>query len=251
MQYFSVMHGTNRFYDELADWWPLFSHPDEYREEADWAWEVLARASPVPVASLLELGSGGGNNALHLKRRCALTLTDLSPGMVAVSRRLNPECEHHVGDMRTVRLGGAFDAVYVHDAIGYLTTREDLAAALATCAAHLRPGGPVLLQPDHVAENFQPDAAHGGHDGADGRALRYLEWTPAPPPGATSFETHYAFLLRSPDGSVSAMHDRHVLGLFARATWLELLAAAGFERARVVGDSWGRENFLAFRAPSG
>ena len=34
-----------------------------------------------------------------------MTLVDLSEEMLAVSRELNPECEHLQGDMRTLRLG--------------------------------------------------------------------------------------------------------------------------------------------------
>ena len=75
------------------------------------------------ATTLLELGSGGGNNASHLKHRFECTLTDLSPEMLALSRTLNPECEHIEGDMRTLRLERTFDAVFVHDAIAYITTR--------------------------------------------------------------------------------------------------------------------------------
>ena len=57
---------------------------------------------------MLELGSGGGNNAFHLKSKFEMTLVDLSPQMLAVSRTLNPECEHREGDMRTVNLGTHF-----------------------------------------------------------------------------------------------------------------------------------------------
>ena len=32
-----------------------------------------------------------------------------------MSRSINPECEHVQGDMRTLRLGREFDAVFVHD----------------------------------------------------------------------------------------------------------------------------------------
>ena len=67
--------------------------------------------------TLLELGSGGGNNASHLKARFNCTLTDISPDMLALSRTLNPECEHLEGDMRTLRLGRTFDVVFIHDAI--------------------------------------------------------------------------------------------------------------------------------------
>jgi hypothetical protein len=46
-----------------------------------------------------------------------MTLVEPSVGMLAVSRALNPDLEHVQGDMRTVRLGRHFDAVFVHDAI--------------------------------------------------------------------------------------------------------------------------------------
>ena len=92
-------------------------------------------------AEVLELGSGGGNNASHLKAHFRLTLVDRSPQMLAVSRRLNPECEHVEGDMRSVRLGRTFDAVFVHDAIAYMTTEDDLRAVFATAFEHCRPAG--------------------------------------------------------------------------------------------------------------
>lgn len=38
----------------------------------------------------------------------------------------------------------------------------------------------------------------------------------------------YAFFFRERDGSVRAVHDRHVGGLFARGRWLALLADVGF-----------------------
>jgi trans-aconitate methyltransferase len=59
-----------------------------------------------------------------------MTLVDLSEEMLVVSRRLNPECEHLLGDMRTLRLGRSFDAVFVHDAIDYMTTEADLRRAV-------------------------------------------------------------------------------------------------------------------------
>ena len=48
--------------------------------------------------------------------------------MLALSATLNPECEHLEGDMRTLRLGRTFDVVFIHDAISYLTTEDDLRA---------------------------------------------------------------------------------------------------------------------------
>ena len=98
------MPGEYRLYQELADWWPLISPPAEYAAEAAYLAELFTTAS-VDVRELLDLGSGGGHVAVHLKGRLELTLVDRSAGMLAVSRRLNPECAHQQGDMLTIRLG--------------------------------------------------------------------------------------------------------------------------------------------------
>ena len=153
--------GGYRFYGDLAPWWPLISPPEDYAEEAAELADLLT-SGDAPVREVLELGSGGGHNAVHLAHRFALTLVDASPQMLVVSRRLNPGCEHVVGDMRRLRLGKLFDAVLVHDAIDYMTTEIDLRAALATAHEHCRPGGVVVLAPDHTRETFSPGTDHGG-----------------------------------------------------------------------------------------
>jgi SAM-dependent methyltransferase len=174
----------HRFYSDLATWWPLISPWEEYAEEAAQVAGVL-RASVAPVRDVLELGSGGGHNAAHLKRHFTMTLTDLSEEMLEISRRLNPECEHHQGDMRDVRLGRDFDAVFVHDAIDYMTSEVDLRRAVDTTYAHCRAGGIVVLVPDATADTFQDAVDHGGSDGDDGRGVRHLQWAWDPPTRAT------------------------------------------------------------------
>jgi hypothetical protein len=217
-----------RLYGELAAWWPLLSSPADYAEEAAFYQRVLLEACDGCCETLLELGSGGGNNASHLKTRFGMVLVDRSPGMLQVSRALNPECEHVEGDMRTVRLGRQFDCVFVHDAVAYMTTEPDLREVMETAYLHCRAGGAALFAPDHVRENFRASTDHGGHDGL-GRALRYLEWTWDPDPADSSYVVDYAYLLRERDGSVHVEWDRHVEGLFARGDWLRLLSEVGFQ----------------------
>ena len=59
------------------------------RGEAAFAATVIESAS-IPVRDVLELGSGGGHNAVHLRERFTMTLVDISDEMLAVSRP-NPE----------------------------------------------------------------------------------------------------------------------------------------------------------------
>ena len=245
---------SEQMYGSLADWWPVISPPSEYAEEASLYVEMIRKAARRPVREVLELGSGGGNNASHMKRHFAMTLVEPSEGMRVVSRALNPECEHLAGDMRSVRIGRPFDAVFVHDAIMYMTTEDDLRAALRTVAAHLAPGGVALVAPDATAETFCEAAEHGGGEDAVGRRARYLQWTlPPTEPNETSFETHYAFLLREPDGRVRAVHDVHREGLFGRATWLRLFREAGLAASlaprTLEGEEYG--SFVALRAAEG
>jgi len=214
-------------YTSLAGWFHLLTRPEDYAEEAQFFGETLKSAARIPVKTILELGSGGGNNASHLKRHFQMTLTDLSPQMLELSRSINPECEHIQGDMRTLRLGRQFDAVFIHDAICYLTSLPDLRQAFQTAYAHCRPGGVALFTPDFTRETFQPGTDHGGYDG-NSRSLRYLEWTWDPDPSDDTYITDFAYLLRDEASEVSVKSDRHVLGLFSRSQWLEIIAAAGF-----------------------
>src|SRR5512144_136663 len=97
----------HRLYRDLAPWWPLISPVAEYEAEAAYV-ATLLHSAGIGVRDVLELGSGGGHNAAHLKHHFRLALVDLSPEMLHVSRGLNPECRHLVGDMRAVRLGETF-----------------------------------------------------------------------------------------------------------------------------------------------
>ena len=232
-----------KLYGELASWFHLLSAPPDYAEEAEFVRGLLTGASPTQPHTVLELGSGGGNNASHLKAHFQMTLLDLSPGMLDLSRTLNPECEHLGGDMRSVRLGRIFDAVFVHDAVMYMTTEDELRQVIETAFVHCKPGGAALFMPDVVRENFVSLTTHGGHDG-EGRSIRYIEWTFDTDPSDTMYTVDFAYLLREKDKPVRAVHDHHVFGLFSKEVWMRLLERAGFQ-SRIVSDPYDREVFIA------
>lgn len=217
---------TYRLYQELADWWPLISPPEEYEEEAAYLAGLFGTGA---VREILDLGSGGGNVAMHLKGRFALTLVDLSPDMLAVSQRLNPECVHLLGDMRSVRLGRQFDAVLVHDAIDYVTSEADLRQVVETAFAHCRPGGLAVFVPDHTADTFHAVSGRGGSSDPAGRQASFQEWTWDPDPADDWVRAEYEFSLRAADGTVQTVHETHRLGAFRHNTWLRLLTDAGFD----------------------
>lgn len=240
-----------KLYRELASWYPLLTPVADYAEEAAFYRRLFEAHCRRPPRTLLDLGCGGGHNVAHLKKAFACTLVDLAPAMLGLSRQLNPECEHVLGDMRSVRLGRVFDCVLVHDAVSYMSSRADLSGAIATAFEHTAPGGVAMFQPDFVAETFEPGTETGGSD-AQGRSLRYLEWRWVPGSSHETYVTDMAYLLRENDGATQVFHDRHVMGLFPRAAWLELVASAGFEPLAVrfehgCHSDTGHEVFLGLR----
>jgi SAM-dependent methyltransferase len=220
--------GEYRLYSELAGWWPLISPPGEYAADAAALRRVFGAAG-VPVRTVLDLGSGGGHVAMYLKASAAVTLVDISPGMIAASRELNPECEHVQGDMLTVRLGRHFDAVLVHDAADYVTTPDELAMLAVTAFAHCRPGGVAVFAPDHIADTFRPGRGGGGGSDSAGRQATFRERTADPDPSDEWIESEYEFTLRSADGTVRVIRETHRLGAFRQSTWRRVLTEAGFE----------------------
>jgi SAM-dependent methyltransferase len=237
-------------YGQLVPWYRLLDPPDDHLEEATTYQHAFERAVSPRAETLLDLGAGAGHNAVHLKRRFRCTLTDPSEPMLALSRELNPECEHLAGDMRTLRLGRTFDAVLVHDAVMYMLSEADLRAAAQTAFVHTRPGGAALFAPDCMRDTIEERTeVYGEEDGP--RALRCLEWAWDPDPRDDTFNVEYAFLLRDGD-DVKAVHDRHVEGLFARAAWTGILAEAGFRVEmieRPLDDASADEVFLCRRPP--
>ncbi len=221
----------NRMYDDLARLWPWISPPEDYEEESQF-WRAALRAKLGPGRHrLLELGVGGGHNLSHFAQEFAATAVDLSARMLEQSQRLNPGVEHLVGDMRTLRLHRTFDAVLVHDAIDYMVSLKDLRAVFATAAAHLRPNGVLIVAPDYTKETFEDGAVYSRTTSGPSICLTHVEIDFDPDPSDTTLESLMLSLIRE-DGEIRVELDRHTIGLFSQATWIEELTQAGFEVER-------------------
>ncbi len=239
---------TNLLYDTLVDWYLLLDHPEDHRVEAEQLGLKFAEAITGTGTTLLELGSGGGNNALHLKGDFRCTLTDLNEPMLEVSRKQNPECEHLQGDMRTLRLERTFDAVLVGDAIGYMLTEKDLRAAFETAFVHTRPGGAAIIASEFFLELLSD--VPWLTEGAEGdRAIKVLEWTWDPDPTDTMCRSEFAILMRE-GTNFRSLHESHDFGMFPKATWVKLLTEVGYQVEvfhRDAPEGFSDEGFLCRR----
>lgn len=221
-------------YDEFSHLWTQITAPEDYAAEAavlrDVLFELLEgghSGSTSKRPSVLELGVGGGNNLSHMTDFVDAVAADISPQMLDVSKRLNPEVEHIIGDMREMRLNRTFDAVIIHDAISYILTVADLRRTFQTARAHLEPGGVLIAGPDWIkgvtsVPNLSCKLGKPGE-------LSYAEFVHDPEPGDTEVEVIFTFYIPESNGRIRVEEDRHRHGLFPLESWLLAVGESGFE----------------------
>jgi SAM-dependent methyltransferase len=215
-------------YGELSELWPFVSPPESYVEEVATFRTRFRRHGVADGARVLHLGSGGGSIDYHLKQTYKVTGVDISPAMIAYARRINPEVEYIEGDIRTVRLGRAFDAVLVHDAISYMTSVEELEMVYATAAAHLGVGGVMVALPEEIPARVIPDEPDAETRSVGDRVVTLISVDYDENPADHRFETVYIFLIRE-GGQLRVEVDRHAHGVFQLQEFLGAMSRSGFE----------------------
>jgi cyclopropane fatty-acyl-phospholipid synthase-like methyltransferase len=215
------------------------------------AHEEIIEASEAVIKSVKEKLKTGGNTLLHFacgaggndytfKREFNVTGVDISPGMLDIAKKRNPEAVYHLGDMRSIDLNETFDAIVIPDSIGYMTTENDLKQLFENAYKHLKPGG-VFLVIAHCREEFKENNfVYTGTK--DDTRITIFENNCIPESNPSTYEATIIYLIRNKDNQ-EIVTETHTLGLFSRKTWLELLAEAGFSVHQSRADDF-YDNYL-------
>ena len=131
-------------FSEYAQYYDLLYRDKDYPGEVAYV-DSLIKQRHGTARSLLDLGCGSGRHAgFFAEHGYQVTGVDLSEPMLEAARSnlTNDEIAFHQGDVRSVRLQQRFDVVVsLFHVMCYVTTNEDLKAALTTVAEHLKPNG--------------------------------------------------------------------------------------------------------------
>jgi len=138
----------------------------DYPAEAAELHGIIQEANP-NARTLLDVACGTGAHLAELRRWYTVEGVDLSPAMLAAAKSRLGDVPLHVADMRTLDLGKSFDAVIcLFSSIGYVTDPVEMRSTVGRLAAHVAPGGVLILdgwvRPDVWRDDFrgEPDIAN-------------------------------------------------------------------------------------------
>jgi SAM-dependent methyltransferase len=217
----------------------------DYQAETAELDRLIKEACPT-ARTLLDVACGTGAHLAELSRRYEVEGADLSPAMLAVARERLPGVPLHQADMRTLDLGRRFDAVIcLFSSIGYVTDPSAMRSTVARLAAHVAPGGVLILdgwvRPDEWRESFRPEP-----DIAHDEGMLVVRLAHARREGnVTAMDMHH--LVQTAEG-IEYFVERHRLALTPTADYVSAVESAGLA-ARVIPDYMpGRDRIVGVRA---
>ncbi len=216
-----------RLYKDLSWTWPIISPPKDYIEEVEFFVVKIKEYAKINTKSLLNLGCGGGHMDWTLKKQFDMTSIDISPDMLALARKLNPEVNYIEEDMRTVRLDRKFDTVIIHDSILYMQTLDELKAAFLTAYEHLKDNGLMITYCEEWPEHFVQNKVRTQTEIKDNVEIIFIENYYDPYPNDTTYEGTFIYLIRC-DGKLEVQKDFHTMGIFPLDDWRRKIKEVGF-----------------------
>ncbi len=227
-----------RYYDVLYG-------KKNYAGEAAKLRTVIAGAIQREARTLLDVACGTGRHLAELKADFAIEGADLNDELLALARARLPDVPLHQVDMRNFDLRKTFDVVTcLFSAIGYLTTRDDLSAAIAAMARHVAPGGLLIVEPWFTPDNWvvsgRPNVMF-----ANEPDIKIARMSMSGREDDVSIvDLHY--LVGAPD-EITYFTEQHRFGLFTVEEQIAAFRAASLEVSDDPGGLMGRGLYVGLK----
>jgi SAM-dependent methyltransferase len=214
------------------------------RLEAARVVEEVEKGNPA-ARTLLDVACATGRYLPFLAPNFSIRGIDLNADLIAIARERNPDATFDVADMTDFDLAQRFDVITcLFSSIAYVVTAERLEAAVRRMAAHLEPGGIVIIEPW-----FTPDTFWDGHvalnqiDEPDFKVAWMYRQERVD--RISALPIHY--LLGTADGGVEHFTERHELGLFSHQQYTTAMESVGL-RVSFDPEAFGRGLYVGIAA---
>lgn len=224
----------SRFYDrELARYYDLIYAGKDYKSEAADLVSVIRKHRQSRGKDFLEVACGTGRYLEHFEKKFHCTGLDLHPPMLRIAGERAQSSRLVAGDMLTFDLGRQFDVVAcLFASIAYVHGVRNLRKAVGNFAAHLKPGGVLLISPWVRKESFVVGSPH--LQTYDSRDLKLALAVVAELKGKNISRMRFNWMIAEKNKPVRHIDDDvHELAMHSRQDFLEALQRAGL-RGRLV-----------------
>jgi SAM-dependent methyltransferase len=213
----------------------------DYARESEDVHQLIQARRP-GARTLLDVACGTGGHLRHLRRWYEVTGVDVDPGMLAEARVKLPGVTLVEADMRTLAIGGSFDAcVCLFSSIGYMRSTDELRTAVGAMARHLRPGG-VLVVDGWVRPDAWIDAGMTQVETAASAETTVARMSRSRRQGDRTFlEMHH---LVATAAGIEHLVDHHELTLFGPEHYVAAFRSSGLAVETVPGPMAGRDRYV-------
>jgi SAM-dependent methyltransferase len=217
----------------------------DYAAEAADLHKIITDAC-TSARTLLDVACGTGAHLAHLRQWYSVQGADNSPAMLEVAGRRLASVPLHLADMRKLDLGRRFDVVTcLFSSIGYITEPSELQSTVARLAAHVAPGG-VLILDGWVRPEEWSDSYRGAPDVASDEEMMVVRLSFSRRVDNVT-ELDMRHLVRTKSG-IEYFAEQHRLALTPTEDYVSAVEAAGL-RARVVPFMPSRDRIVGTRPP--
>ena len=231
---------SQRYYDAVYG-------KKDYAREADLLKRLIAEHKHSDGNTLLDVACGTGSHVPYLRDDFAYEGLDLDPEMLALAQRRFPDIAFHQGDMVNFALGRRFDVVTcLFSSIAYTRTEPRLREAISNLAAHLLPGGVLLVGAFFTPQQWIPGHPHAMFVDQPDLKLARLNVSGLEDGNVAILDFHY--LVATPDG-VEHFTERHELGLFTEEEYQAAFRQAGLEVSYQSEWIEGRGMYIGTHSP--
>lgn len=213
-----------------------------YAAEVERIRALLARVHP-RARTILDVACGTAEHVRLLAEHYAVDGIDIEREFIAQARRKVPTGEFIVSDMRRFAIGKKYDVVQcLFSSIGYLTDEADVVRALRCFAAHLNPGGRIIVEPWITPDRWLPGATQLSPP-VDDTDLKLVRMNTTARIGNLSLlNFHY---LIATDNGVEYLQEDHTLALYSVDEMLSFFVAAGLDAQHEDEGLSGRGLYVA------
>ncbi len=217
----------------------------DYQAEAAELAALIKERRP-DATSVVDIACGTGAHVRHLADHFPdVAGVELSEDMLAVAKSQSPEVPWHLGDMRDFDLGRTYDAVTcLFASISHMRTTEELDAAVARMAAHVTPGGVLIIEPWWFPETFTPGSVVGDVVQEDGYTIARVSYG-SREGNETRMQVHC--IVADGDTEPKYFVNTFVNTLFPRAEMESALTKAGCTGSFLPEGPSGRGRFVHTR----